>query len=130
MNKKNFKLREKLFGSKDKMPMIFQYDPLQHYIRNINGIRKDGTEVAEFEMTVLDENTISPKIKYNIHDEGGIFELMKMLSILQKYEKDYLQQYQELKSSKNIQSCNFLDFIHLEKLVQQSLHQHNLIAKQ
>ena len=107
--RRNIALRKKLFGSKDKIPMIFHYDPMQHYIRNVTSTRKDGTKVSEFELTVLDKDTASPKIKYNLHDEGGVFGFDKMSDILNEYEKNFAEEFENLYySRKNILKLPFL----------------------
>lgn len=94
--RKNSSLRQKLFGSKEKMPMIFQYDPLQYYIRNVVGKRKDGTEVSEFEMTVLEKSAISPKIKYNIHDEGGFISFEDMVKVLHEHDPEFISKFDSM----------------------------------
>ena len=107
--RRNIDLRKKLFGSKDKIPMVFQYDPMQHYINNVMRTRKDGTKVSEFEITVLDKNIVSPKIKYNIYDEGGVFGFEEMMYTLSEYEKNFVGEYEKLEySSKNILRLPFL----------------------
>jgi len=107
--RKNVKLRERLFGSKNKIPMVFHYNPMQHYIRNITSKRKDGTKVSEFEITALERSAISPKIKYNIHDEGCVFSFEKMINILNEYEKNFIEEFYESESqSKNVLRLPFL----------------------
>ena len=53
-----------LFGEADRVPMIFQYNPFLHYI--------EANERGELLFTVSRHATLSPKVRYNVHDEGGI----------------------------------------------------------
>ena len=101
---KNNKLKEELFGHED-LPMIFQYNPTMHYIREIDG---PGNK-KEFEITVLDKYAISPKIKYNLHDEGRKFSFKELLNIIKKHEPEYLKNYSTTKKEiKNILKLPFL----------------------
>ena len=53
-----------LFGESTRSPMVFQYNPLLHHVEiNANG---------ELLFTVTRHATLSPKVRYNVHDEGGI----------------------------------------------------------
>jgi phenylacetate-CoA ligase len=53
-----------LFGSADRSPMVFQYNPFFHHIeRNAQG---------ELLFTVSRQATLLPKVRYNPHDEGGV----------------------------------------------------------
>ncbi len=58
------KVRETLFGTDPRLPMLFQYNPLMHFVE-IN----DKREVV---ITITRPSVLSPRIRYNIHDEGGI----------------------------------------------------------
>jgi phenylacetate-CoA ligase len=53
-----------LFGESGRSPMVFQYNPFFHHIET-NGNR-------ELLFTVARHGTISPKVRYNPHDEGGV----------------------------------------------------------
>ncbi len=71
----NLEIRELLFGDHSRLPMVFQYNPLMHYFE-INS-------QSEVLVTILRSNVLSPRIRYNIHDEGGIArfdELEKLLA--------------------------------------------------
>lgn len=57
-------VREKLFGSDSRLPMVFQYNPLMHYIE-VNDNR-------ELLFTISRKSLLSPRIRYNVHDEGGV----------------------------------------------------------
>jgi phenylacetate-CoA ligase len=53
-----------LFGEAGRSPMVFQYNPLLHHIeRNASG---------ELLFTVARHATLAPKVRYNVHDEGGV----------------------------------------------------------
>jgi phenylacetate-CoA ligase len=58
------RLRRALFGDDPRLPMLFQYNPLSHHI-TANG---DG----ELVVTITRDNLLSPRIAYNVHDEGGV----------------------------------------------------------
>jgi phenylacetate-CoA ligase len=58
------RLAAALFGESRRSPMVFQYNPLLHHIEtNTNG---------ELIFTVTRLSTLSPKLRYNIKDEGGV----------------------------------------------------------
>ena len=53
-----------LFGESARSPMVFQYNPLLHHVEtNANG---------ELLFTVTRHATLAPKVRYNVHDEGGV----------------------------------------------------------
>jgi phenylacetate-CoA ligase len=53
-----------LFGEVGRVPMVFQYNPMLHHIEtNARG---------ELLFTVCRAATLSPKVRYNVHDEGGV----------------------------------------------------------
>ena len=57
-------IAEALFGESGRSPMVFQYNPLLHHVeRNANG---------ELLFTVTRHATLAPKVRYNVHDEGGV----------------------------------------------------------
>lgn len=60
----NERVREALFGTDSRLPMLFQYNPLMHHVV-VN-------EAGELNFTITRLNILSPRIKYNIHDEGGV----------------------------------------------------------
>lgn len=70
----NPKVREKLFGTDSRLPMLFQYNPLMHYIE-IN-------EKKEILITITRASILSPRIRYNIHDEGGVMRFDEMAKAL------------------------------------------------
>ncbi len=57
-------LRRRLFGDDPRLPMVFQFNPLDHNVEVIDG---------ELVITVSRLSLLSPRIRYNIHDAGGSF---------------------------------------------------------
>jgi phenylacetate-CoA ligase len=64
-------IRTALFGDDSRLPMLFQYNPLMHHIE-VNDNR-------ELLFTITRRSLLSPRIRYNVHDQGGIarFDDMK-----------------------------------------------------
>lgn len=80
---KDLALRKALFSS-DRMPCFLgQYFPLTFLI--IETVRSDG--IREFDVTVLNSRLASPRIRYNVEDEGGIITFARLRAILE--EKGY-----------------------------------------
>ncbi len=99
---KNKELRMALFN-KDEVPMVFQYNPTMHYIREVNGT--EGRRELEF--TLLDPDAAMPKIKYNLHDEGRKLSFTEMMYLVQVYEPEFLHAF------KHIARGNEEDILHL-----------------
>lgn len=57
-------LRCALFGEDSRLPMVFQYNPLMHHI--------EVNENNELIFTITRKTLLSPRIRYNVHDEGGV----------------------------------------------------------
>jgi phenylacetate-CoA ligase len=57
-------VRERLFGRDSRLPMLFQYNPLMHYL--------EVNENREVIFTITRSSVLSPRIRYNVHDEGGV----------------------------------------------------------
>lgn len=56
-------IAQALFGESGRSPMVFQYNPLLHHVEtNVGG---------ELLFTVTRHATLAPKVRYNVHDEGG-----------------------------------------------------------
>src|SRR4029079_1936395 len=55
-----------LFGSDSRLPMVFQYKPLSHYME----VSARGGVFC----TVSRLDLLAPRIRYNVHDAGGIVE--------------------------------------------------------
>tara|TARA_Y100000310_G_C20648126_1_gene797820 strand:- start:66 stop:1535 length:1470 start_codon:yes stop_codon:yes gene_type:complete len=82
--KTNPRLNKELFKT-DFNPMIFQYNPLIHYIEN--------TKNQNYLITVLDPDAASPKVKYNLHDKGGKISYKTLIKTLKKYNKKELKHF-------------------------------------
>lgn len=78
----NPELKRTLFGDDHRMPMLFQYNPLDHYIEIID---------KEIVVTVSKPWTLAPKIRYNIKDEGGMITFTEMKEKLEQHGIDLLE---------------------------------------
>lgn len=78
----NAALKGSLFGDDHRMPMLFQYNPLDHYIEIVD---------KEIVVTVSKPWTLSPKIRYNIKDEGGVITFDQMKAKLKQHDIDLLE---------------------------------------
>jgi phenylacetate-CoA ligase len=68
-------VRAALFGSDDpRLPMVFQYNPLIHFL--------EVNELGEVVCTVSRLDLLAPRIRYNVHDEGGIVGYRRVREIL------------------------------------------------
>lgn len=57
-------VRRALFGTHSRLPMLFQYNPLVHFVE-VNANR-------ELLFTISRQSLLSPRVRYNVHDEGGV----------------------------------------------------------
>lgn len=73
-------VRAALFGGDSRLPMVFQYNPLVHYLE-VN---------AEHEIvcTVSRLDLLAPRIRYNVHDEGGVMGYGAVRRILRGFGYD------------------------------------------
>ncbi len=90
--RENPQVRSLLFGEDSRLPMIFQYNPVMHYIE-VNSNR-------ELIFTITRKSVMSPRIRYNIHDEGGISRYDQMSEKLMSlgYNMDDLTKGEENKN--------------------------------
>ncbi len=58
------RVKEALFGTESRSPMVFQYNPFLYYI--------EVNDQAELVYTITRKSLLSPRIRYNVHDKGGI----------------------------------------------------------
>jgi len=70
LTRKDNDLRQALFGTDSRLPMVFQYNPLMHFIE----INNEGEMVC----TITRKSILSPRVRYNIHDQGGILRYDQM----------------------------------------------------
>ncbi|MEW6234028.1 MAG: phenylacetate--CoA ligase family protein [Candidatus Omnitrophota bacterium] len=72
-------LKKTLFGGDHRLPMLFQYNPLDHFIEIID---------REIVVTISKPWTLSPRIRYNIKDEGGMMTFDDMKERLRLHNID------------------------------------------
>ena len=75
----NAELRRQLFGDDPRVPMLFQYNPLDYNIENVAG---------ELVITVSRLSMLSPRIRYNIHDGGGAHSFEAVVAICRDFGLD------------------------------------------
>ena len=75
-------LRRALFGEDQRLPMLFQYNPLDHFVEIVD---------REIVVTISKPWTLSPRIRYNIKDEGGMITFDDMKARLQAHGVDLVQ---------------------------------------
>lgn len=80
-------VRHRLFGDDCRLPMLFQYNPLTHHIAT--------NENREVICTITRCSVLSPRIRYNIHDEGGIARYDQMAEALASTGHDIRQLVQQ-----------------------------------
>ena len=57
-------VRRALFGADSRLPMVFQYNPIMHHA--------EVNERGEVVFTITRGSLLSPRVRYNVHDAGGI----------------------------------------------------------
>ena len=83
----NSKLRNLILGDhENRIPMLFHYNPLDHFIE-INAKSEVIISINSFKV-------LSPRLRYNIEDEGKIFEYKEFvqLLILAGYSKEEIKE--------------------------------------
>jgi phenylacetate-CoA ligase len=73
-------IRRALFGTDSRLPMVFQYNPLIHYME----VNADGEVIC----TVSRLDLLSPRIRYNVHDSGGIVDFAEVRLVLKGFGFD------------------------------------------
>jgi phenylacetate-CoA ligase len=73
-------IRAELFGEDPRLPMVFQYNPLIHYL--------EVNEDRELVCTVSRLDLLSPRIRYNVHDQGGVVEFARVRQTLARHGFD------------------------------------------
>jgi phenylacetate-CoA ligase len=69
-----------LFGSDSRLPMVFQYNPLIHYM--------EVNDLGEVICTVSRLDLLAPRIRYNVHDAGGIVDFETVRGVLREHGFD------------------------------------------
>src|SRR5207302_8849396 len=70
-------LRRALFGDDSRLPMVFQYNPLIHYL--------EMNRERELICTISRLDVLAPRIRYNVHDEGGLLDYRRMTEALRHF---------------------------------------------
>jgi phenylacetate-CoA ligase len=73
-------IRSALFGDDPRLPMVFQVNPLIHWI--------EVTPARELVFTISRLDLVSPRVRYNIHDQGGVRSFPEMEARLARYGFD------------------------------------------
>ncbi len=73
-------VRAELFGHDPRLPMVFQYNPLIHFLE----VNADGEVVC----TVSRLDLLQPRIRYNVHDAGGLVEYRAAAETLARFGYD------------------------------------------
>jgi phenylacetate-CoA ligase len=81
---KNPELASALFGNARRLPMLFQYDPLDYYVE------QNGQQ--ELVVTVNRPSALSPRLRYNVHDIGGKLDFEQVIQICRQFGLDPLSQ--------------------------------------
>jgi phenylacetate-CoA ligase len=63
-----------LFGTDSRLPMVFQYNPLIHFME----VNAQGEVIC----TVSRLDLLAPRIRYNVHDSGGIVPYEQVRKVL------------------------------------------------
>ncbi len=69
-----------LFGTDSRLPMVFQYNPLIHYL--------EVNDLGEVICTVSRLDLLAPRIRYNVHDSGGIVDFATVRGVLREFGFD------------------------------------------
>jgi phenylacetate-CoA ligase len=77
-------LQRALFGDDPRLPMLFQYNPYDYAI--------ETNEQGELIITIGRLALLSPRIRYNIHDAGGVLSYGEMLARLRAFGLDPLRE--------------------------------------
>ncbi len=67
-------IRAALFGGDPRLPMVFQYNPLVHFLE-VNAL-------GEVLCTVSRLDLMAPRIRYNVHDSGGLLDFATARRVL------------------------------------------------
>ncbi|TAK01457.1 MAG: phenylacetate--CoA ligase family protein [Chloroflexota bacterium] len=73
-------IRAALFGADPRLPMVFQYNPLIHHL--------EVNDLGEVLCTVSRLDLMTPRIRYNVHDAGGLLPFATVRRILAEHGID------------------------------------------
>ena len=85
----NADLKRALFGDDPRLPMIFQYNPLDYWVE----VQPDGdvpgdggaAVCGDLVITICRLSLLSPRIRYNIRDAGGVIPFPQARAILRDF---------------------------------------------
>lgn len=75
----NGDLRRQVFGDDPRLPMVFQFNPIDHNVETVDG---------ELVITVSRLSMLSPRIRYNIHDTGGALSFSRVAEVCRDFGLD------------------------------------------
>jgi phenylacetate-CoA ligase len=73
-------IRAELFGDDPRLPMVFQYNPLIHHLQ----VNAQGEVLC----TVSRLDLMAPRIRYNVHDAGGLLDFATVRRVLSSHGLD------------------------------------------
>ncbi len=73
-------VREALFGEDQRLPMVFQYNPLIHWL--------EVNDAHEIVATISRLDVLTPRVRYNVHDEGGVMDYGRASRVLDRFGYD------------------------------------------
>jgi phenylacetate-CoA ligase len=73
-----------LFGRTDRLPMVFQYDPCDYYVETV----ASPSGANELVVTVI-RPMLSPRIRYNVGDEGGTVGFAAAMAACRRFGLDH-----------------------------------------
>jgi phenylacetate-CoA ligase len=73
-------IRAALFGSDPRLPMVFQYNPLIHFL--------ETNAEREIVCTVSRLDLLAPRMRYDVHDEGGMLSYARARDVLSDFGFD------------------------------------------
>jgi phenylacetate-CoA ligase len=76
----NSEVRRALFGDDPRLPMVFQYNPLQHHVA--------ANDTGELIFTINRLDVLAPRIAYNVHDKGGVATFADVMDVLTRHGID------------------------------------------
>lgn len=74
-------LKQSVFGDDARLPMVFQYSPLMHHV--------EVNEQDELIFTITRLNVLTPRIRYNIPDSGGVATFAEMREQIEATGHDF-----------------------------------------
>ena len=73
-------VRRALFGDDPRLPMVFQYNPLFHYLE----VNAQGEVLC----TISRLDVLAPRVRYNVHDGGGLLTYRQADAVLHRFGLD------------------------------------------